>query len=171
MIELTVSSLGVDAAKGAPLVVLNDANKIRALFLWIGPAEAHAISQALKRPEKQSGNIQQLMLTSLELSGYKLTRVLINRVENKEYFSVLELVPIKPSRAPRNRTILVDAKPADAIALALYAKVPILVAEEVLAETSVPFDADHEQAERAKFSKFIDQVNASDFKLEKRLER
>jgi bifunctional DNase/RNase len=154
------------------LVVLSDANKIRALPLWIGPAEAHAISLALKKPDGQSTQgMPKLMLDSLGLAGYRLNRIVINRVEGKTFFSVLELVPLKATRSARTKSIHMDARPADAIALALQAQVPILVAEEVLAASSIPFDPDQEEKEREKFTKFIDEVNASDFKLEKRLER
>ncbi len=57
----------------------------------------------------------------------------------------------------------VDARPSDAIALALRAGVPILLADEVLAEAGVAPDPDEEVDEVEQFREFLDTVTPQDF--------
>jgi bifunctional DNase/RNase len=68
---------------------------------------------------------------------------------------------------PLNRleqTKPIDARPSDAIALALRAKAPIFVSAQVVADGTIPADFEKDEEEAEEFKKFIDGLKASDFK-------
>jgi len=116
------------------VVVLRDEHG-RFLLIVIGVCEAAAIwvrlepelaTQYLRRPWSHD-----LMQSLLERLGAKLERVVIDNFTNDTFFATLHL-------QYRDQELVVDARPSDAIALALRTFTPILVNDEVMDEASIP---------------------------------
>lgn len=159
MIEMTVAGIAMDARNGHPIVVLNDPLKRRALPIWIGMFEANAITRALDNYKPERPMTHDLLLSTIEQTGYKVKHIEINELASSTYFATIVL----QNGTPDGPTKSIDARPSDAIALALRAKAPIFVAAQVVAEGTIPADNEKDEEEAEEFKKFIDNLKASDF--------
>ncbi len=156
-----VAVIALDARNGHPIVLLNDSTKRRALPIWIGMFEARAISSALDGEKPERPMTHDLLLNMITQLGFKVDRIEINELSSSTYYATIRLV-ISDSRLDTTKAI--DARPSDAIALALRAKAPIFVSPQVVHEATVPADYEKDEAEAQEFKKFVDGLNASDFK-------
>lgn len=168
MIEMFVAGIALDARSGQPIVVLNDQTKRRALPIWIGMAEASAISRALDNYKPERPMTHDLLLNVITSLGYKVKQVEINELSSNTYFATIQLQLNEPG-TPGTESIEtikpIDSRPSDAIALALRAKAPIFVSAQVVADGTIPADFEKDEAEAQEFKKFIEGLKASDFKL------
>src|SRR5262249_2093862 len=163
MIEMNVAGIALDARTGHPIVVLNDSTKRRALPIWIGVAEASAISRALDNLKPERPMTHDLLLNLIGSLGYKVKQVEINELAANTYFATILLLIDDPEHR-LDTTKSIDARPSDAIALALRAKSPIFVSAQVVADGTIPADFEKDEEEAQEFKKFIDNLKASDFK-------
>ncbi len=161
MIEMHVKGIALDARNGHPIVVLNDSTERRALPIWIGVAEAQAISKALDNHKPERPMTHDLLLNVILALGYKIDRIEINELSANTYFATIRLV-LDDKRIDGAKAI--DSRPSDAIALALRAKAPIFVSAQVVADGTIPADLERDEEETKEFKKFIDNLKASDFK-------
>lgn len=156
MIEMKVAGIALDALSRSPIVLLKDTAERRALPIWIGQAEARAIISALEGEEPPRPLTHDLMLNSWKLWGITLQRVIIHSLQDNVFHAVLSL-------AQGDEVRQLDARPSDAIALALKANVPIWVMEEVVANASIPVDREADEAELEAFREFVSKVRPEDF--------
>lgn len=131
--EVEVSGVLFDPQSRQPLVVLEGKRDRRTLVLAIGPFEANGIAVPLQGVTPPRPLTHDLILTLLADLKASLARIVISDLRNDVYYALLYLDVGGSVRA-------VDARPSDAIALALRAKVPILVEDRVFdkAERLVP---------------------------------
>ncbi len=155
MIEVSVEGIAIDARNAQPIVILKD-KETGTLPIWIGVAEARAISFALEKAKSDRPLTHELLLTTIGRLGYKLKQVEINRLGSSAYSATLKLSPLHAG----NKRMMIDARPSDAIALALAAKAPIFAAPEL-----VVVSTNSDQADAQAFKKFVDGLKASDFNL------
>ena len=109
---------------GSPAVVLQDTTKGRILPIFVGPAEALAIQRGLKGDPIPRPLTHDLLLLAIEALGGRVKRVVITDLKKSVYYAEIW---IQRDSEP----LKLDARPSDAIALALRAGAPILVREEV----------------------------------------
>jgi len=110
------------------------------LHIWIGPFEAHAIARVLKDEPFERPLTHDLLSSVISETGYTVERVTITKLENNTYFAEISL-------ANSITATEIDARPSDAIALALRARAPIYVNEEVLEEAAESATQMREEAE------------------------
>lgn len=165
MIEMHVAGIAMDARNGHPIVVLNDPQKRRALPIWIGMFEAGAITRALENQKPERPMTHDLLLNTITQTGFKVKHIEINELASNTYFATIVL-HLNDS-AGKEVLKPIDARPSDAIALALRAKAPIFVAPQVVAEGTIAADLDKDEEEQEEFKKFLDGLKASDFGLTK----
>lgn len=163
MIEMTVAGIALDARTGHPIVVLNDSSKRRALPIWIGMFEANAITRALENFKPERPLTHDLLLNAIQQLGYKVKHIEINELSANTYYATIVLQVNDPAHKVET-TKPIDARPSDAIALALRAKAPIFVSPQVVAEGTIPADFEKDEEEAEEFKKFIEGLKASDFK-------
>jgi hypothetical protein len=156
MIEMKVAGIAIDAVSRNPIVLLRDAGDRRALPIWIGEAEAKAIVTALDPKPSVRPMTHDLLINALDAWSLKIDRVVIHSLRNSTFFAVLS---VKQGDTVKE----IDARPSDAIALALRANCPIWVVEEVISEASIPVDQDADEAERRAFREFLSDLNPEDF--------
>ena len=170
MIEMTVAGIAMDARNGAPIVVLNDPLKRRALPIWIGMFEANAITRALDNIKSERPLTHDLLLSTIQQTGYQVKHIEINELASNTYFATIVL-KLSNGEAESDATLkTIDSRPSDAIALALRAKAPIFVAAQVVAEGTISADFEKDEEEAEEFKKFIDNLKASDFSPQLRSE-
>ena len=132
MIEMTVEGIGIDPQNN-PLVLLRDAERKTFVPIWIGPAEAISIQWELDHRQPQRPMTHDLMTNIFRELGVRLIRVTVNDFAEQVYYARLHL-QIGPGE---DNIQEVDARPSDAIALALRAECQILVSDEVAQKTGI----------------------------------
>ena len=157
MMEMRVMGIAVDTRTGNPIVVLNDLENRRALPIWIGSAEASSIIRQIEKIKVARPMTHDLILNILNSLGQTIDKIEINDVENETYFATIFL-----SDKDGNVT-QIDARPSDAIALAVRADVSVFVSEKVLAAGSVSCDNEKDEEEAEEFRNFIQSIKPSDF--------
>ena len=150
--EVEVIGVRVEMPSNAPIVLVRPIAGGALLPIWIGPNEAAAIAMAQQGVAAPRPLTHDLFVATLLQLGTPLQSVRITRLEEGVFFAELDLQGQR-----------VDARPSDAIALALRAGVPILLADEVLAEAGVAPDPADDVDEVEQFREFLDTVTPQDF--------
>ena len=123
-IELRVEAVALDW-KGNPIVVLREMEGHRAVFIWVGISEATAISMHLENQHAPRPLTHDLILSILQEVEVKVERVKVTDMQGVTYYATLDL------RDGDDRTSI-DCRPSDAIAVALRARAPIHIEEDLL---------------------------------------
>jgi uncharacterized protein len=155
MIEMKVAGIALDAATRSPIVLLRDATERRALPIYIGQEQAKAIIGALEGQKPPRPLTHDLMVNFLEAWNVTLERIIIHSLQDNTFYAVLI---VRQGEVKKE----IDARPSDAIALALRTNCPIWVMEEVVADASIPVDRDADEAERRAFREFISNLRPED---------
>jgi uncharacterized protein len=158
MIQMRVMGIALDTRTGSPIVVLNDMENRRALPIWIGSAEASAIIRKIENIKIARPMTHDLITDILEITGYVLDRIEIHDVNSETYYASMVL------KDPEGEESVLDARPSDAIAIAMRTKSPIFVTANVLADGTISTDEDRDEKETEDFKKFIKDIKPSDFK-------
>ncbi|WP_017716889.1 bifunctional nuclease family protein [Kamptonema formosum] len=156
MIEMKVAGIALDAATRSPIVLLRDAAERRALPIYIGQDQAKAIISALENHTPPRPLTHDLMVNILQEWNMTLERIIIHSLQDNTFYAVLT---VRQGEVKKD----IDARPSDAIALALRTNSPIWVMEEVIADASIPVDRDADEAERRAFREFIAKLRPEDF--------
>lgn len=162
MVQVRVLGIALDAARQhivllKPLVEDPDARRV--LPIWIGTQEATSILLALEGEQAPRPLTHDLMTTFLEALDASIDRVEVTRIEEGTFYAEITLTT--PSG-----TLVLDARPSDAIALTLRSEAPLFVDEQVLDEAGIPAELADPRTDEAKvdeFKKFLDDVDPEDF--------
>lgn len=123
--QVTVAKLGLDSTSKAYVVILQECDGARVLPIWIGRAEAESIGvhiNGVKRERPMTHDLCQSLIAGL---GATLQRVQVTRLSNATFFAELHLTR-------GDASVVLDARPSDAIAIALRLDAPIYVAAGLL---------------------------------------
>ncbi|GAA1781360.1 bifunctional nuclease family protein [Agromyces lapidis] len=177
MVQVRVLGIALDASQ-QHLVLLKplddelEPGAPRVLPIWIGAQEATSILIALEGERAPRPLSHDLITTLFATVDARIERVDVTRIESGTFYAELTLT------TPSGRQV-VDARPSDAVALALRAAAPIFVADEVLDDAGIPAEfageddggteggrADEgrdDEAKLAEFKEFLDDVDPEDF--------
>ena len=120
MIEMKVAGIALDAATRSPIVLLRDATERRALPIYIGQEQAKAIISSLEGHKPPRPLTHDLMVNFLEAWNLTLERIVIHSLQDNTFYAVLI---VRQGEVKKE----IDARPSDAIALALRTNSPIWV--------------------------------------------
>ncbi len=153
LVAMSIKGLMLDPVSNSPIVVLKDDEEKFFLPIWVGIFEANAIALQLENvatPRPMTHDLLKNMIGELDA---RVIRVVINDLRDSTFFAQIRLIA-------GTRTLEVDARPSDAIALALRTEAPIFVAQSVLdqAQTISP-DSDDDNE---KLKKWFDQLSPDD---------
>lgn len=157
MIEMKVMGIAIDTASGSPIIVLNDIENRKALPIWIGSAEASAIIRKIENIKVLRPMTHDLIIDIVEKTGYDVSRVEINDVENDTYYATIFLIN------DEGKEITIDSRPSDAVAVAIRVDAPIFVSAKVLADGSVSCNSEKDEEESQEFKNFVQSIKPSDF--------
>lgn len=160
LIEMKVSGLTIDPITNTPIVILKNMQESKAVPIWIGLFEASAIATELEKivfPRPMTHDLLNECLKSLNVT---VNRIEIVDIRGNTFFANIYL-----SREGEDFTI--DARPSDAIAIALRAHAPIFVDENVI-EKSRSVDlviklGDLDQLKEDKIKEFLENLSTEDF--------
>jgi hypothetical protein len=154
LIEMAIKGLMIDPVTNVPIVLLRDADNQRVLPIWVGPVEANAIALQIENvapPRPLTHDLLRNVLTEL---GVTVGRVVITDLKENTFYAYLEL-------HRGGERILVDARPSDAIALAIRTRSPVFVESTVL-ERARTTDATPDQADRDRLQKWLESLDPDD---------
>lgn len=178
MIEVEINSIRVSLMNQQRIVVLKDLHSDRFLAIFIGQFEAEAINYELQEgaPHHPRPLTHDLLKNLIRELGGRVVHVLVNDLRDETFYARIVI------DMGDDRLIEVDARPSDAIALAVRTKSPIFVAEAVMNRAALEPEADVEMeddldamdetafaseepaetVDESKFSAFADFVNSLD---------
>ncbi len=156
MVEMRVAGIALDAASRSPIVLLRDPSSRRQVPIWIDQAQAQNILAGLGPETPPRPLSHDLMVALLEAGDLLLERVIIHAIEDSTFRAVLKLV------RGDGEAFELDARPSDAIALAVRTDSSIWMLEEVVADASIPVDAEADAEDAADFRRFLDSVSPAE---------
>jgi bifunctional DNase/RNase len=156
MVEMRVAGIALDAASRSPIVLLRDPSGRRQVPIWIDQAQAQNILAGLNGEKPPRPLSHDLMVSLMEAGEISLDRVIVHAIEDNTFRAVL-----KVSRS-NGQSHELDARPSDAIALALRTDSSIWMLEEVVADASIPVNAEADEEEKEDFRRFLDRTSPAE---------
>src|SRR5678809_145026 len=151
LIEMSIKGLMVDPMAGTPIVILKDKQGERVLPIWVGIFEANAIALQIENiatPRPMTHDLLRNIIADLDGS---VDRVVVSDLKDNTFFAIIHLTV-------RGERIAVDARPSDAIALALRTRSPILVEESVI-DNAKTVDFTAEPGDNARLQKWLESLD------------
>jgi bifunctional DNase/RNase len=159
-IEMRVSGLTMDPITNTPIVILKDLAEKKAIPIWIGIFEASAIATEIEKITFSRPMTHDLLNEVVKVLKSEVIRVEIHDLRNNTFFANIQLLR-------DGGLIVVDARPSDAIAVALRAGAPIFVDERVIEKSrNVDFGtkmSDLDRLKKEKLSEFLENLSPEDF--------
>jgi bifunctional DNase/RNase len=137
MIEMSVDSVRINLATQQRVVILKAVNQDRYMFIWIAQAEAYAIAVHVQGTISPRPLTHDLLKNIVEGMGAKVMRIVISELIDEVFYAQIIL-------NTAGQEIEMDARPSDAIALAVRVNAPIFVAEEIIERSGVSLDQQDE---------------------------
>jgi len=125
-IAMTLKGLMIDPITNMPIIVLRDSEGQRILPIWVGIFEANAIALQMENVQTPRPMTHDLLKNLLDDLNAVVERVVVTELKENTFYARIHVRP------GAEATVTIDARPSDAIALALRAQAPIFVAESVL---------------------------------------
>jgi bifunctional DNase/RNase len=153
-IEVAIKGLTLDPITNMPIVVLHDAEGQRVLPIWVGPSEANAIALQIENvttPRPMTHDLLRLVIAELRA---QVQRVVVTDLKDSTFYAMIYL-------DTGGTVVAIDARPSDAIALALRTKAPIFVDESVLSSAKSPEEAP-DRAEVERMQKWLESLDPDD---------
>jgi bifunctional DNase/RNase len=149
-----VFGVRVEMPGNQPIVLLREVSGDRYLPIWVGSAEASAISLAQQGIEAARPLTIDLLIELLDQTNTVLKQIEVSKLIDGIFYADLVFEDDKR----------ISARPSDAIALALKLNIPIFSAESVLNQAGIAIAEEPDsEAELEKFREFLDQINPEDF--------
>jgi len=163
MQEMVVYGVSFDMVGKQPIVLLKTAMGNRFLPIWIGHPEAAAILAKLQDTDAPRPMTHDLFSTALGELDAEVVKISVVEMRDSTFYARVVL-------RRGGEEVELDARPSDAIALALRAKAPIYAADEVIAESAIQMEDEETEAAQADpeqlvedFRQFLDEVRPDEF--------
>lgn len=138
-VRMDVKALIVDPIANMPVVILRDAEDRSFLPIWVGVFEANAIALQLEGVKTPRPMTHDLLRSAISLLDGSVDRIVITKLHENTYYAEIHILV-------GGRSVVVDSRPSDAIALALRTSSPVFVEEEVLAMSRAQDDSAEAQS-------------------------
>jgi hypothetical protein len=154
LIEMSIKGLMVDPITNMPIVILKDKLGERILRIWVGLFEANAIALQIENvstPRPMTHDLLRNIITDLD---GRVDRIVVSDLKDNTFFAIIHLTV-------RGERVAVDARPSDAIALALRTRSPILV-EETVIDNAKSVEVFSEPMDNARLQKWLESLDPSE---------
>lgn len=154
MVRMKVKVVGLEQHSLNPVVIITDADEKGFIPILIGPSEAQAISQGMEGTSMPRPMTHDLLKNMVNALGAKVKRIVIHDLKEETYYANVVV-------ESGGKEIEVDARPSDAIALALRVEAPIYVSDEIAARAVIANTKADEEMEE--FKRFLENLSPEDF--------
>ncbi|HPQ81713.1 MAG TPA: DUF151 domain-containing protein [bacterium] len=158
-LEMKVTGLTIDPFTSMPIIILKDMDEKCALPIWIGLIEASAIATELEQIALARPMTHDLLKNILEELNVKVTRVEVNDLSDNTFYARIYLMR-------EDREIVMDARPSDAIAVALRVKSPVFVARSVMEKSrkiDLSREGSNDEMRKRKWTEILENLSPEDF--------
>ena len=155
MLEMELQGVNLDVLTQQPVVILRDPGAKRFLPIWIGQSEATSILMEMQGIKPGRPLTHDLLKTFIENLKASVKQIVIDDLKDGTFFAKIYV-------SANSRDLTIDARPSDAIALAVRMKAPIFAEEGVLDEASI-LTEEGEDDEVQRFRSFLNSINPEDF--------
>ncbi len=153
-IEMTIKGLMIDPMTNMPIVILKDKEGERVLPIWVGVFEANAIAlqiENISTPRPMTHDLIRNILSEIEAD---VQRIVVCELRENTFYAMIYL-------DREGETMAIDARPSDAIALALRTKSPIFVEDDVV-ESAKGLDLSKDTTDSERLQKWLEGLNPDD---------
>ena len=153
-IEMTIKGLMVDPVTNVPIVILRDKDGQKVLPIWVGIFEANAIAlqiENISTPRPMTHDLIRNIIQDLKASVQK---IVVCDLQENTFYALIYL-------SLNGDTVAIDARPSDAIALALRTRAPIFV-EETVIDNAKPVDFSTDKADPDRLHRWLESLDPDD---------
>jgi uncharacterized protein len=153
-IEMTIKGLMVDPITNMPIIILRDKDGQRVLPIWVGVFEANAIALQIENVTTPRPMTHDLLKNVIgDLRG-RIEKIVVSDLKENTFYALIYLTV-------GGEMMAVDARPSDAIALALRARAPIFV-EETVIDHAKTVDLAPEKGDAERLQKWLESLDPDD---------
>jgi bifunctional DNase/RNase len=153
-VEMTIKGLMIDPITNMPIIILRDKDGQRVLPIWVGVFEANAIALQIENVATPRPMTHDLLRNVIQDLQAKIVKIVVSDLKENTFFALIYL--------QRNgEFVVVDARPSDAIALALRAHVPIFV-EDAVIDNARSLDISPGKADSERLQKWLESLDPDD---------
>jgi uncharacterized protein len=153
-IEMSIKGLMVDPVTNMPIIILRDEAGERVLPIWVGIFEANAIALQIENVAPPRPMTHDLLRDVIQTLDGTVQKVVVCDLKDNTFYALIYL-------QVRGEPITVDARPSDAIALALRTRAPIFV-EEAVIDNAKTVDATPERGDAERLQKWLESLDSED---------
>ena len=124
-IEMTIKGLMIDPITNMPIIILRDQEGQRLLPIWVGVFEANAIALQIENVQTPRPMTHDLLKSMIDHLEAHVDRIVVCALKENTFYATIHITV-------GDQALAVDARPSDAIALALRTQSPIFVEEAVI---------------------------------------
>ncbi|MBP1633660.1 MAG: hypothetical protein H6Q10_234 [Acidobacteria bacterium] len=150
-IEMTIKGLVVDPITNMPIIVLRDAEGHRVLPIWVGIFEANAIALRIENIATPRPMTHDLLRNVIEDLNGVVRKIVVSDLKENTFYALIYV-------EAGGQMLAIDARPSDAIALALRADAPIFV-EEVVLDNAKGIDFSTDKADSERLQKWLESLD------------
>jgi bifunctional DNase/RNase len=154
-VEVQIRGLMLDPVTNMPIVILKDVASESVLPIWVGVFEANAIALELEKTATPRPMTHDLLRNIAVGLGGAVTRVVVSDLRDDTFFATIWMVQ-------EGQTVTVDARPSDALALALRWDCPIFVSRKVLRESKQTASAAGTDVSADELRRWLENLNEDD---------
>lgn len=155
LLAMEVRGVNLDVMTNQPVVILKEVGSMRFLPIWIGQFEATAILMELQGVTPSRPLTHDLLKTVMDQLSASLDRIVVNDLRDGTFYATITL-------SVNGSNLEIDARPSDAIALAVRNQAPIFAARDVMERAGIVGE-EGEEDEVERFREFLDQIRPEDF--------
>lgn len=156
MIEMQVAGIAIDGGTRNPVILLRDSSQRRQLPIFISPEQSRTIRAVLEGERTTRPMTHDLIVSMMSAWEMSLQRVVIHALRDNTFYAVMTIGKGETKKE-------IDARPSDAISVALRMNAPIWVMEEVILDAAMPVDREADAAEKEAFHAFLASISPADF--------
>jgi bifunctional DNase/RNase len=149
-IEMMIKGLMVDPATNTPIVILRDKTGNHVLPIWVGLFEANAIALQIENVTMRRPMTHDLLRNVIHDLDATIEKIVVSDIQDNTFYATICL-------QVHGHPVIVDARPSDAIALALRARATIFVEDSVI-ENAKPFEAGAEKPDAERLQKWLEDL-------------
>jgi bifunctional DNase/RNase len=150
-IEMTIKGLMVDPITNMPIIILRDKEGQRVLPIWVGVFEANAIALQIENVTTPRPMTHDLLRNVIQDLRARIDKIVVSDLKENTFYALIYLTV-------NGDVVAIDARPSDAIALALRARAPIFVEERVIDHAKTT-DLVPEKGETERLQKWLESLD------------
>ena len=154
LVEMFIKGLMIDPVTNMPIVILRDEAGDRTLPIWVGPVEANAIALQVENIEPPRPMTHDLLKNVIQDLRATIDKIVVSDLKENTFYALIHLTV-------NGEGMAIDARPSDAIALALRARAPIFVEDRVI-DNAKTLDFAPEKGDTERLQKWLESLDPDD---------